>query len=141
MITRAAMPLPTAARAGRIALLAVATVVLAGATPPGDRGVPPLAGAQEAEVVALFVDGPTQQPTLVLQGRRDGRRLVMAIGLAEATGIAAPLTGASTPRPLTHDLFLTVFSRLNVTVVRAVVNDLRDGVYYATLVLATAGGE
>src|SRR5437868_14036014 len=118
MITRAALALPRPLRgviprarlAGHIVLLAVATVGLAGATAPIERGPAPLAalpGAQEADVVAVFVDATTQQPALVLQGKRDGRRVVMAIGLAEATGIAAPLTGVTTPRPLTHDLFLT----------------------------------
>ena len=55
-------------------------------------------------------------PAVILQGKRDGRRLVMTIGPAEATGIAVPLQGVTPPRPLTHDLFLTVFGRLNVAV-------------------------
>jgi bifunctional DNase/RNase len=63
----------------------------------------------------------------------------MVIGPAEATGIAVPLQGLTPPRPLTHDLFLTLFGRLNVQVTRVVITDLRDDVYYATLQL-TAGG-
>ena len=64
----------------------------------------------------------------------------MAIGLAEATGIAVPLQGVTPPRPLTHDLFLTLFGRLKVALTRVVINDLRDDVYYATVYLTAGGG-
>jgi bifunctional DNase/RNase len=63
----------------------------------------------------------------------------MVIGPAEATGIAVPLQGVTPPRPLTHDLFLTLFGRLNVQVTRVVITDLRDNVYYATLQLTAPG--
>ena len=45
------------------------------------------------------------------------------------------------PRPLTHDLFLTLFGRLNVAVERVVITDLRDNMYYATLFLTAGGNE
>jgi hypothetical protein len=63
----------------------------------------------------------------------------MVIGVAEATGIAVPLQGVTPPRPLTHDLFLTLFGRLNVQVTRVVITDLRDDIYYATLQLTASG--
>jgi hypothetical protein len=43
------------------------------------------------------------------------------------------------PRPLTHDLFLTLFGRLNVQVTRVVITDLRDDVFYATLHVTAPG--
>ena len=49
--------------------------------------------------------------------------------------------GVTPPRPLTHDLFLTLFGRLKVGVTRVVINDLRGGVYYATLLLSVDGKE
>jgi bifunctional DNase/RNase len=73
-----------------------------------------------------MLDQRTQQPTVVLQGKRDRRSIAMAIGIAEATGIAVPLQGVTPPRPLTHDLFLTLFGRLKVAVNRVVITDLRD---------------
>ena len=89
--------------------------------------------------MAVMVDRRTQTPAVVLEGRRDKRQITMAIGLAEATGIAVPLQGVTPPRPLTHDLFLTLFGRLKVSLTRVVITDLRDDIYYATLHL-TAGG-
>jgi uncharacterized protein len=91
------------------------------------------------KVVAVLLDPTTNTPTVVLEGKRDGRHLAMAIGPAEATGIAVPLQGVTPPRPLTHDLFLTLFGRLNVTLTRVVVTDLRDNIFYATVHLSVGG--
>ncbi len=133
------------ARAVSIALLGMA---LLGAperaylAPGGPESAPPkVKGPQEVEVVAVVVDQQTQQPTVVLQGKRDRRSFAMAIGLAEATGIAVPLQGVTPPRPLTHDLFLTLFGRLKVVLTRVVINDFRDDVYYATVYLTAGGSE
>ena len=106
-----------------------------------DVAPPKPTGAQEVEVVAVMVDQNTQQPTVLLQGKRDKRSVALAIGLAEATGIAVPLQGVTPPRPLTHDLFLTLFGRLKVTLTRVVITDLRDDIYYAIVYLNAGGPE
>jgi bifunctional DNase/RNase len=99
----------------------------------------PTASYHEVEVVAVMFDERLQQPVVVLESRRDKRALPMSIGLAEATGIAVPLRGVTPPRPLTHDLFLTLFGRLKVSLKRVVITDFRDDIYYAVVYL-TAGG-
>jgi uncharacterized protein len=106
-----------------------------GATTPA----PSATGPQEVTVVGLLVDERTQAPTIVLQGKRDKRSFAMVIGSAEATGIAFPLQNLTPPRPLTHDLFLTLFGRLHVTMTKAVITDLRDDTYFATLYLSDNG--
>jgi bifunctional DNase/RNase len=132
----------------RIAATALMALVIAGTPGRADLApgrapevTPRADGLQEAEVLAVVVDARTQVPTLLLQGKRDRRQLAMAIGPAEATGIAVPLQGVTPPRPLTHDLFLTLFGRLNVSVTRVVITDLRNDTYYATLHLSGGGGE
>jgi bifunctional DNase/RNase len=133
----------------RTAAIALVTLVVAGAPhhaalaparPPGDTA-PRVTGPQEVEVLAVMMDPRTETPAVVLEGKRDRRRLAMVIGPAEATGIAVPLRGMTPPRPLTHDLFLTLFGRLSVTLTRVVITDLRDDIYYATVHLTGAGGE
>jgi bifunctional DNase/RNase len=120
-----------------VAAVALAATSTAAPAPPG-AGRP--SGPQEAEVIAVVLDPRTSAPTVLLQGKRDGRRLAMAIGPAEATGIAVPLQGVKPPRPLTHDLFLTVFGRLSIAVDRVVIHDLRDNIYYATVHLRGGPG-
>jgi uncharacterized protein len=118
-------------------LLALATA--ASARDRAAAPAPKARGPQEVDVVAVAMDPRIHVPTVVLEGKRDKRHLAMVIGLAEATGIAVPLQGVAPPRPLTHDLFLTLFGRLNVQVTRVVITDLRDDVYYATVELTAPG--
>src|SRR3989442_8275904 len=113
----------------------------AGARDRADVTPPRPIGPQEAEVVAVLVDQRTQAPAVVLQGKRDKRQIAMSIGLAEATGISVPLRGVTPPRPLTHDLFLTLFGRLKVTLTRVVITDLRDDIFYAIVYLNAGGPE
>jgi uncharacterized protein len=126
----------------RITVVALVVGVLAGGVSARDRadvGAPRAATAQEANVVAVLMDPDTQTPVIVLEGKRDHRKLTMAIGLAEATGIAIPLQGVTPPRPLTHDLFLTMFGRLKVALNRVVIHDFRDHTYFATVHLTVDG--
>jgi bifunctional DNase/RNase len=45
------------------------------------------------------------------------------------------------PRPLTHDLFLSVLSNVGVTLERIEITALKEGTFYAQLVLAGEGKE
>ena len=125
-------------RYGPLAFLLIVSAVLLGA-PGRGTSAPPAAGPQEVAVVGLLVDESTQAPTIVLQGKRDKRTFAMVIGPAEAAGIAFPLQKVTPPRPLTHDLFMTLFGRLHVTVTKVVITDLRNDTYYATLFLSANG--
>jgi bifunctional DNase/RNase len=121
-----------------LALLLIATVSLGareGADPP-QSGLP---GPQEAEVRVLL-DPQSRQPLVVLQGKRDKRNLVMAVGPLEAERIAIPLQGMTPPRPLTHDLLLNLLGDLKASLRRVVITDLRDDVYYALLYVETPSG-
>jgi len=133
---------------GRIAVLALVTLATTAGTPGRadlalgrqPETAPKAAGPQEAEVVAVVIDQRTQNPVVLLRGKRDHRQLAMVIGAAEATGIAVPLQGVTPPRPLTHDLFLKLFGELKVTLTRVVITDLRDDIYYATVHLSGGTG-
>jgi bifunctional DNase/RNase len=127
---------------GRVIVGAVLVGGLVGGATARERGdvaAPKPTTAQEAIVVAVVVDPATRQPAVVLEGSRDHRRFAMAIGLAEATGIALPLQGVTPPRPLTHDLFLTMFGRLKVSLSRVTIDDFRDDTYFATVHLVVNG--
>ena len=127
-----------------VALLGLLSGVLLagiGAKERGEVPSPKATGPQEVEVIGVVLDQRTQQPLVLLQGKRDKRNLAMAIGIAEANGIAIPLQGVTPPRPLTHDLFLTMFGRLKVSLQRVIITDLRDDIYYAVVYLTANGAE
>jgi len=123
-------------RLGAVVLVVVALAHVANARERAEGPTPP--SAQEVSVVAVMQDARSQQPVIVLEGKRDKRQILMAIGPAEATSIAVPLQGVVPVRPLTHDLFLTLFGRLQVSLIRVVITDLQDGIYYAILHLQSA---
>lgn len=129
---------PTTAFATLALLASVLTGAAGTAGKPSPPSAPPAPTSQEVEVVGVVIEQGANQPAVLLEGKRDRRRLIMTIGLAEATGIAVPLEGLTPPRPLTHDLFLTLFGRLDVVLTRVVITDLRDNTYYATVHLTAA---
>ena len=45
------------------------------------------------------------------------------------------------PRPLTHDLMLSLLKRLEAELLRVEINDLRDGTFFARLVIEWNGSE
>jgi bifunctional DNase/RNase len=114
-----------------LVLLVASLAQTAGAR--GQAESPKPSSVQEVDVVAVVQDARSRQPVVLLAGKRDKRPLMLAIGPAEATSIAVPLEGLVTPRPLTHDLFLTLFGHLKASLARVVITDLRDGIFYASI--------
>ena len=93
------------------------------------------------ELVGVRIELPTNQPIVLLREVGGDRYLPIWIGAVEATAIAFALEGVEPQRPLTHDLLRDLTDGLGARVERVVVNDLREGIYYADLVLAVNGGE
>ncbi|MEE9533070.1 MAG: bifunctional nuclease family protein [Acidimicrobiia bacterium] len=93
------------------------------------------------ELVGVRIELPTNQPIVLLRELGGDRYLPIWIGAVEATAIAFALEGVEPQRPLTHDLLKDLTDGLGAKVERVVVNDLREGIYYAELVLALNGGE
>jgi len=127
-------------RVGTVGVLLVIGLAMAGAKEGIEKKAGSNAGGpQEAEVTGVLVDPQSRQPLVVLQGKRDRRHLVMGIGHFEAERIAIGLQGVTPPRPLTHDLILTLLGDLKATLRRIVITDLRDDVYYALIHLEAQG--
>ena len=93
----------------------------------------------ELELVGVRVELPANQPIVLLKEKTGTRYLPIWIGAVEATAIAFALQGVETPRPLTHDLFVSVLEGLDVTLEAVHVTELRDGTFYAELHLDADG--
>jgi hypothetical protein len=59
----------------------------------------------------------------------------------EAQSILIGLGSVKMPRPLTHDLLITVMENLEASVNRVEITALREGTYYAKLILESSGSE
>ncbi len=75
----------------------------------------------------------SMNPVLLLVDEAEVKVLPIWIGHFEAHAIAIALEGGTTPRPLTHDLLKTLCDEFGGAITRVVINDVRDGTYYAQL--------
>jgi bifunctional DNase/RNase len=93
------------------------------------------------DLVGVRVEIPANTPMVLLQETVGEQRLLpILIGGAEASAIHYALEGVQPPRPLTHDLFVTVLQTLGAQLDRVLVTEVRDHTYYAELHLTTASG-
>ena len=93
------------------------------------------------DVVGVRIELPTNTPILLLREREGRRYLPIWIGTNEATAIALALEGIEPQRPMTHDLLRIVTESLGALVARVVVTDLRDGTFFADLIISQNGKE
>jgi bifunctional DNase/RNase len=90
----------------------------------------------EARVHGLVLEKQSQQHIVVLRETEGARVLPIWIGPGEAMAIQRLVAEQSFPRPLTHDLIALVLEGLKAKVTRVVISDLREGTFFATLLIA-----
>ena len=93
------------------------------------------------EVVGVRVEVPSNQPIVLLREQGGERFLPIWIGAVEATAIAFASGGVQPPRPLTHDLFRDVIIGLGATLTAVELTEIKEGVFYAELLLTSINGE
>lgn len=89
----------------------------------------------EVRVHGLGTEPKTQQHVVVLRELDGLRVLPIFVGPCEAQAIARLVKRESFPRPLTHDLLALVVEGLRAKVTRVTITDLREGTYFASLLL------
>lgn len=89
----------------------------------------------EVKVSGLAYDSLRRMPVVFLKELDGGRILPIWIGPNEALAIAMGLEGMKSERPLTHDLVKNVIDGLNASIIKVVVNDIRNSTYYARIYL------
>lgn len=89
----------------------------------------------EARVHGLVFEQKSQQHVVVLREAAGERVLPIWIGPGEAMAIQRLITAQSFPRPLTHDLIALVIEGLKARVTRVVISELREGTFYASLLV------
>ena len=87
----------------------------------------------EVELSRVIIQQKGDQQFLNLKERQGGRVFSIVIGFHEVEEINRKLHAVETQRPLTHDLVGRVIQNLDHRLHRVVVNDLRDGTFYAFL--------
>lgn len=90
----------------------------------------------ELQVVNITNSGAQIGAYALLLGEVDGeRQLPVIIGPAEAQSTVIHLKGIETPRPLTHDLFIETLNMLETKLLRVLIYEAKDGIFYSYIYL------
>ncbi len=93
------------------------------------------------ELVGVHIEVPANTPMMLLQEVDGDRRLLpIYIGHPEAAAIHHALEGLEPPRPLTHDLLLTVLEDLGGTLREIAVTEVREHTFIAELHITSGDG-
>lgn len=96
---------------------------------------------KHVDLVGLHADATTGTLLLLLREVDAPHRVLpISIGGTEAVAIAVGLDDAPPPRPLTHDLLLSLVDTLDASVERVEVTELRDGAFHAELAVSGPTG-
>jgi uncharacterized protein len=95
----------------------------------------------EMVIYGVSFDLVGKQPIVLLKTADGNRFLPIWIGHPEAAAILMKLQGASTPRPMTHDLVTEMLSQLDAQVIRITVTELKENTFYATITVQQDGAE
>ena len=96
---------------------------------------------QEMVIYGVSFDMVGKQPIVLLKTRDGNKFLPIWIGHPEAAAILMKLQGASTPRPMTHDLVTDMLEQLDAQVTRITVTELKENTFYASITVAQNGSE
>jgi uncharacterized protein len=96
---------------------------------------------QEMDIYGVSFDLVGKQPIVLLKTKDGNRYLPIWIGQPEAAAILMKLQGASTPRPMTHDLVTEILRELDAQVVRITVTELRENTFFAQVTVQMDGTE
>ena len=95
----------------------------------------------EVELARVVIHQKGDQQYIHLRERQGNRGFPIVIGYTEVEEINRKLSGVQAPRPLTHDLIGRVLQALGHRLARVVISELREGTFYATLVLEPRDGQ
>ena len=87
----------------------------------------------QMELRRIIINEIDDHPIIVLKEVEGDRAFPIVIGLSEASIIDRRVKGVPSPRPLTHDLILSVVDQMGGDVQDIVINELQEHTYFAKL--------
>jgi bifunctional DNase/RNase len=87
----------------------------------------------EMQLSRIIISEIHDQQIIYLREVNGERQFPIVIGIFEATSIDRRVKGFQPPRPLTHDLIVSVVRQLDGELDSVMINELREGTYFARL--------
>jgi len=95
----------------------------------------------EVELKNIIIDEKRQDQVIVLKEKKGHRQFPIIIGYIEATSIKMKIAGLKPPRPLTHDLLLSVMKGLGAKLEYLFIDKMIESTFHAKLKVKTREGE
>jgi bifunctional DNase/RNase len=90
-----------------------------------------------AHIAGMAMDPASNNPIVMLKIADGDQVIPIWIGLLEATAIASALQNINFERPMTHDLFKNFLGRLDITLSKVEICDLKDNTFFARIYFAS----
>jgi len=87
----------------------------------------------QVELSKIIIDEKRQDQIIVLKEKEGERQFPIVIGFLEASSIKMKLSGIEPPRPMTHDLLVSVVEGLGATVNRLIIDKMVNNTFHAKL--------
>ncbi|WP_353929143.1 bifunctional nuclease family protein [Okeanomitos corallinicola TIOX110] len=89
----------------------------------------------EMRVAGIALDAITRSPIVLLKDSSDRRALPIYIGQDQARAIMGAMEHQKPPRPLTHDLMVSVLETWDMTLEKVIIHSLQKDTFYAALIV------
>jgi bifunctional DNase/RNase len=87
----------------------------------------------QMELRRIIISELDDHQIVILKETEGERNFPIVIGIFEATSIDRRVKGLPSPRPLTHDLIISVVEQMGGEIQDIVISDLQEHTYYAKL--------
>jgi len=94
---------------------------------------------KEMELVRIKIDENQNEQIIILKERGGARVIPIVIGMAEVNSIKMKLSGLVPPRPLTHDLILSIAEGLGAKLTSVLISKIEDSTFFAKISLGRNG--
>ncbi len=89
----------------------------------------------------MMANAPKGGTPVVFLENDNNTVLPIYIGAAEAFSIQTALEKVPYPRPLTHDLIISMIEGLKIKIEKIIIDDLNDGIFFARIIILTRTNE
>jgi hypothetical protein len=89
----------------------------------------------EMKIAGIGLDPTTRSSVLLLKDGSGRRALPIYIGPEQAQSIASVLDNRVPPRPLTHDLFISLLDAWDLSLDKVIIHALQDNTFFAVLIV------
>ena len=87
----------------------------------------------QMELRRIIISEVDEHQVIVLKEVEGDRSFPIVIGIFEATSIDRRVKGMPSPRPLTHDLIISVVEQMGGEIQDIIISDLKEHTYFAKL--------